>query len=297
VKIVVTGSTGLIGTPLVARLRSEGHEVFRLVQREPQRDDEIAWDPEAGTIDLPELEGLDAAVNLAGANVGGHRWTDAYKREIRDSRVLATRTLVKAMTTLNPLPKVLINASAVGYYGSRGDEELTEDSPGGTGFLADVVRTWEAETEPAAAAGIRVVCARSGLVMARKGGAFGRLMPLLRLGVGGPLGSGREWWPWITLEDEVGALEFLLTSSLSGPVNVCSPNPARQGDIARAIARGLHRPAVIPMPELALRIVVGEFAGDVVASQRELPPRLLAAGYSFRYPTLDVAVPWLLRKS
>lgn len=293
-KIVVTGSTGLIGTRLVAHLRSEGHEVLRLVRSEPRRDDEITWDPAAGTIDLPELEGLDAAVNLAGAGVGDHRWTEGYKREIRDSRVLATRTLVKAMTTLSPVPKVLVNASAVGYYGSRGDEELTEDSPAGTGFLAGVVRAWEAETEPATAAGIRVVCVRTGLVMARKGGAFGPLLRLLRLGVGGPLGNGREWWPWITLEDEVRGYQFLLTSTLSGPVNLCSPNPARQGDIVRAIARGLHRPALIPAPEFALRIVVGEFAGDIVASQRELPVRLQGAGYTFRHPTLDEAVPWLL---
>jgi uncharacterized protein (TIGR01777 family) len=296
VKIAVTGSSGLIGSALVTRLRSEDHEVVRLVRRAPRRADEIWWNPKAGTIDLDGLAGVEAAVNLAGANVGAHRWTDAYKGAIRGSRLLATRTLVKALAALDPLPAVLVNASAVGYYGDRGDEDLTEESGGGSGFLADVVRAWEAETEPATVAGIRVVCVRSGLVMARRGGAFGPLLRLTRLGLGGPLGSGRQWWPWITLEDEVGAIEFVLASSLSGPVNVCSPNPARQRDIVAAIAHALHRPALLPAPRSGLRIVLGEFADDVLASQRELPRRLEAAGYPFRQPTLDRAVPWLLNE-
>jgi uncharacterized protein (TIGR01777 family) len=297
VKIAVTGSTGLIGTALVAHLRAENHEVVRLVRHDPRHEDEISWDPEAGMLEVAELEGVEAAVNLAGANVGDHRWTEAYKRAIRRSRVLATRTLVKALTTLNPLPRVLVNASAVGFYGNRGDEELTEESAGGSGFLADVVRAWEAETEPAADAGIRVVRVRTGLVMGRRGGAFGRLLPLIKLGFGGPLGSGRQWWPWITLDDEVGGIEFALSGSLSGPVNLCAPNPARQRDVVKAIASAAHRPAVLPVPRFALRIALGEFADDTLASQRELPRRLDAAGYMFRHPTLDLAVPWLLNRS
>jgi uncharacterized protein len=294
VKVAITGSSGLIGTTLVPRLRSRGHEVVRLVRRAPRSPDEISWDPDAGAIEVAELEGIDAAVNLAGAGVGDHRWTEEYKRTVRDSRVLGTRTLVKALTSLERRPRVLVSGSAVGYYGDRGDEELTEESAGGSGFLADVVRAWEAETEPASAAGIRVACMRTGLVMARQGGAFGRLLTFLRLGLGGPLGSGRQWWPWITLEDEVGAIEFLLDGSVSGAVNLCSPNPARQREIVAAMAAALHRPALLPAPRFGLRIVLGEFADDVLASQREVPRRLQAAGYAFRHPTIEDAVPWLL---
>jgi uncharacterized protein len=295
VKIAVTGSTGLIGTALVTRLHQAGHDVLRLVRHAPRRADEVAWDPEAGTIDVDRLAGVEAAVHLAGAGVGDKRWTEEYKRVIRDSRVLGTRTLVKALTSLDPLPRVLVSGSAVGFYGDRGDEELTEDSAAGQGFLAGVVRAWEAETEPASAAGIRVALIRSGLVMSPDGGAFGRIIPLVKLGAGGPLGSGQQWWPWITLEDEVGAIEFLLTHDVSGPVNLSAPNPARQRDVVKALASGAHRPALLPAPRFGLRIVLGEFAGEVLASQRELPRKLEAAGYAFRHPTLEDAVRWTLR--
>ena len=295
VKIAVTGSTGLIGTALVTRLHQDGHDVLRLVRHAPRQPDEVGWDPEAGTIDAERLAGLDAAVNLAGAGVGDKRWTDAYKRVIRDSRVLGTRTLVKALTALDPLPRVLVNASAVGFYGNRGEEELTEESAAGEGFLADVVGAWEAETEPASAAGIRVVRIRTGLVMARQGPAFGRILQLVKLGLGGPLGNGRQWWPWITLEDEVGAIEFLLTHDVSGPVNLSAPEPARQRDVVKALADQAHRPALLPGPRFGLRIVLGEFADDVLSSQRELPRKLQAAGYAFRHPTLEDAARWMLQ--
>jgi uncharacterized protein (TIGR01777 family) len=295
VKIAVTGSTGLIGTALVTRLHQAGHDVLRLVRHAPRRADEVTWDPVAGTIDVDRLAGVEAAVHLAGAGVGDKRWTEEYKRVIRDSRVLGTRTLVKALTSLDPLPRVLVSGSAVGFYGDRGDEELTEDSAAGQGFLAGVVRAWEAETGPASAAGIRVALIRSGLVMSPEGGAFGRIIPLVKLGAGGPLGSGQQWWPWITLEDEVGAIEFLLTHDVSGPVNVSAPNPARQRDVVKALASGAHRPALLPAPRFGLRIVLGEFAGEVLASQRELPRKLEAAGYAFRHPTLEDAVRWTLR--
>jgi uncharacterized protein len=297
VKIAVTGSSGLIGSALVSRLHSAGHDVVRVVRRAPRGRDEVSWDPQAGTIDVEGLAGVEAAVNLAGAGVGDHRWTEEHKRAIRDSRVLGTRTLVKALTTLDPTPRVLVNASAVGYYGDRGEEELTEESSGGSGFLADLVRAWEAETEPAAAAGIRVVKARTGLPMSRDGGACGRLLPLIKLGLGGPLGNGRQWWPWITMDDEVGAIEFLLGSSVSGPVNLSAPNPARQKDVVKALARVAHRPALLPAPRFGLRIVLGEFADDVVASQRMVPRRLEGAGYAFRQPTLETAAGWLMRRA
>jgi uncharacterized protein (TIGR01777 family) len=295
VRVAVTGSTGFIGTALVTRLRAAGHDVVRLVRRPPRSEDEARWDPEAGTIDLERLHGLDAAVNLAGANVGDRRWTPEFKRLIRDSRVLATRTLAIALPKLDPLPAVLVNASAVGFYGSRGDEILTEESSGGQDFLADVVRAWEAETRPVADAGIRVALARTGLPMSANGGAFGPLLPLLRFGLGGPLGSGRQWWPWLTLDDEVRAVEFLLTGDLSGPVNLSAPEPARQRDVMRAIAARLHRPALLPAPRIALRVVLGEFADSVVASQRMVPRRLLDAGFRFTHPTLEQAADWLIR--
>jgi hypothetical protein len=297
VKIVVTGASGLIGTALVTRLHASGHEVVRLVRRPPRAGDEVQWDPERGTVDVDGLTGVDGAVHLAGAGVGDHRWTDDYKRQIRDSRVLGTRTLVDALTRLDPLPRVLVSGSAVGYYGSRGDEVLTETSGAGEGFLADVVRAWEAEAAPAAKAGIRVSYARTGLVMAPTGGAFGRLLPLLKLGVAGPLGNGRQWWPWITLEDETAALEFLLEKDVEGPVNLSAPNPQRQGELTKALGRAFRRPALLPAPAIALRAVLGEFAADVLASQRMLPKALLDAGFSFRHPDLDSAAEWLRAQS
>jgi uncharacterized protein (TIGR01777 family) len=296
VKIALTGSTGLIGTALVTRLHQAGHDVVRLVRHAPRRPDEVAWDPEAGTLDVERLGGVEAAVHLAGAGVGDKRWSEDYKRVIRDSRVLGTRTLVKALTSLDPLPRVLVSGSAVGFYGDRGDEELTEESPGGHGFLADVVRAWEAETEPASAAGVRVATIRTGLVMSPHGGAFGRILPLLKLGLAGPLGSGRQWWPWITLEDEVGAIVFLLTHEVSGPVNLSAPNPAPQREVMKALAAAAHRPALLPAPRFGLRIVLGEFSDDVLSSQRELPRRLLAEGYAFRHATLDDAARWTLQR-
>ncbi len=296
-KIAVTGASGLIGTALVTRLHAAGHDVVRLVRRPPRAADEVSWDPESGTIDVERLAGLDGAVHLAGAGVGDHRWTDDYKRTILDSRVLGTRTLAKALTALDPLPRVLVSASGVDFYGEdRGEEDLTEDSTGGGGFLADVVRAWEAETAAASAAGIRVAHIRSGLVMSPSGGAFGRILPLVKAGLGGPLGSGKQWWPWITLEDEVAAIEFLLTHDLSGPFNLSAPHPARQKDVMKALARAAHRPSLLPAPKAALRIALGEFAGVVLGSKRVLPRRLVAAGFTFRHPELDGAAEWVLRE-
>lgn len=292
-RVIVTGASGLIGSALVQRLQAGGHEVVRLVRRPPGGPGEVRWDPATGEVDTGALGAVEAAVHLAGAGVGDHRWTDAYKRTIHDSRVLGTRTLVRALRDLRPAPQVLVSGSAVGFYGSRGEQELTEDSPPGHGFLAGVVRDWEAEATAASDAGIRVVLARTGLVLSRQGGALGRLLPLLRLGLGGPLGNGRQWWPWITLDDEVSALEFLLTAPLSGPVNLSAPEPARNRDLTAALGRQLHRPTLLPAPAAALRLAVGEFAEDVLASQRVLPRRLLRAGFGFAQPTVPDAVRWV----
>ncbi|WP_336922305.1 TIGR01777 family oxidoreductase [Aquipuribacter sp. SD81] len=292
-KVAVTGASGLIGSALVPALRTSGHEVVRLVRRAARAADEVSWDPEAGTVDLAGLAGTDAVVHLAGAGVGDKRWTAAYKETILRSRVDGTRTVVRAVTQLDPAPRVLLSGSAVGYYGDRGEEVLLEGAARGDGFLADVVEAWEAETAPAAAAGIRTVCLRTGLVMAPGGGAFGRLLPILKAGVGGPIGDGRMWWPWITLVDEVRAIEFLLDADVSGPVNLGSPEPARNVDVTKAVARALGRPAVVPVPGVALKVVLGEFADDVTSSQRMVPRVLLDAGFDFVHADLDHAARWL----
>jgi uncharacterized protein (TIGR01777 family) len=293
-KVVVSGAGGLIGTALCRSLAADGHELLRLVRRPAASQSELTWDPQAGKLEGSRLEGVDAVVHLAGAGVGDHRWTSSYKREIRDSRVLGTRTLVHALRSLEAPPKVLVSASAVGIYGDRGDEIITEVSAPGTGFLVDVTRAWEAEAQAATAFGIRVVTPRTGLVIAGHGGAFAPLIRAVRLFAGGPLGNGQQWWPWITLADEVAAIRFLIDHDLHGPVNLTAPAPERNGPLIRALARALHRPAIVPAPAFALRIVLGEFADDVLGGQRAIPEVLIEAGFEFEHPTLAQAIPWLV---
>lgn len=292
-KVAVTGASGLIGSALVESLRASGHDVLRLVRRPAAAADEVTWDPAAGTVDLERLAGTDAVVHLAGAGVGDKRWTAAYKETIRRSRVDGTRTIVRAMTALDPMPSVLLSGSAVGYYGDRGEEVLLESSARGEGFLADVVVEWEAETAPAAAAGIRTALLRTGLVMAEGGGAFGRLLPILKAGVGGQIGDGRMWWPWITMVDEVRAIEHLLEAEVSGPVNLGSPHPARNAEVTKALGRALHRPTLVPVPGFALRVVLGEFSSDVTGSQRMVPQVLTDSGFDFVHADLEHAASWL----
>jgi uncharacterized protein len=291
--VVVTGASGLIGSALVPHLRARGHQVITLVRRPPKAADEVPWQP--GTpLDPATLAGVRGAVHLAGAGVGDHRWTDEYKNTILRSRVDGTRTLVDALSALDPSPQVLVSGAAIGVYGDRGEEELPETAAPGQGFLAEVVLAWEAEANRAAAAGIRVAMARTGLVMARTGGAFERLLALTRLGLAGPIGSGRQWWSWITLDDEVAALTFLLESeSVQGPVNLTAPDPRRQLEVTRAIASRLRRPALLPAPGFGLRLVLGEFAGDILASQRVIPQRLLDAGFAFGQPDLAAGADWI----
>jgi uncharacterized protein (TIGR01777 family) len=295
-RIAITGSHGLIATALMPALRANGHDVIQLVRGTPRGPGQVEWDPAAGSVDLPGLAGVEAAVHLAGAGVGDKRWSEDYKRVIRDSRVLGTRTLVRALTSLDPLPRVLVSGSAVGYYGERGDEVLTESSSKGEGFLSDVVEAWEAEAIPAQEAGIRVVHPRTGLVMARSGGAFSQLMLLARLGVGGPLGNGRQWWSWITMADHVAALQYLIDSELTGPVNLTAPAPARNKEVIRALASALHRPSLVPAPAFALKLVLGEFSSDVLGSQRVLPDQLTSSGFTFQHPTLAAAATWMTTK-
>jgi uncharacterized protein (TIGR01777 family) len=289
-RVAVTGASGLIGPALVAHLRGLGHEVLRLVRHPAGAPDEVTWDPAAGTVDLGRLAGTQAVVHLAGAGVGDHRWTAAYRTVILDSRVRGTGTIARAVAELDPAPAVLVSASAIGFYGDTGDRVVDETAPRGAGFLAEVVEAWEAAAEPARVAGVRVVHPRSGLVMARSGGAWARMLPLFRLGLGGRLGNGRQYWSYITLEDEVRALTHLLDSQLAGPVNLTAPNPATNAEITKAMGVALHRPTLLPVPAIALKTVLGEFSSEVLGSIRVRPTRLVADGFGFRHPDLVSAV-------
>lgn len=293
-RVALTGSSGLIGTALVAALRQRGDEVVRLVRRAPRSADEVQWDPATRQLDPRVLDGVDGVVNLAGAGVGDSRWSPSYKREILASRVDAT-TAVAAAVAAADHPVRLVSGSAVGYYGDRGDEELTEASPPGTGFLSDVVLAWEAAAQQAVDAGAPVAFIRTGIVLAREGGAMKPLLRLARLGLGGPLGSGRQFMPWITLPDEVGAILHLLDSpGITGPVNLVGPAPARQREVADALGRALHRPSVLPAPGFALRVVLGEFAGEVLGGQRIVGDVLRDSGYRCTHGDLDAAARWLV---
>ncbi|MCJ1681466.1 TIGR01777 family oxidoreductase [Streptomyces sp. APSN-46.1] len=290
-RIAVTGSTGLIGSALVRSLRADGHDVVRFVRREPAAPDEVRWDPARGYVDPAGLVGRAAVVHLAGAGVGDHRWTPAYKREIRDSRVLGTAAVAQALAGLDNPPGVLVSGSAVGYYGDTGDRVVDEESPAGQGFLPSVCVEWEGAAEPARAAGVRTVFARTGLVVAREGGAWGRMFPLFRAGLGGRLGDGRQYWSYISLHDEIAALRHLIdTPELSGPVNLTAPEPRTNREVTAAMGRVLRRPTPFPVPAVALRLVLGEFAQDVLGSQRVRPTRLLESGFTFRHPGIDEAI-------
>ena len=291
-KAVVTGSTGLIGSALVANLRADGHDVVRLVRRSPRESDERQWDPAAGSLAADMLAGADVVVHLAGAGIGDKRWTDSYKQTVLHSRVDGTSTIANAIASMQGDKPVLIAASAVGYYGERGDDVVDESGAKGAGFLADVVDQWERATTPAAESGARVVQIRSGIVLSANGGALGKVLPLFKLGLGGRLGSGMQWVSWIALPDHLAAVRFLMTrDDISGPVNVTAPEPVRNRDYTKAIARAVHRPALAPAPAVALRAALGEFADEgVLVSQRVIPARLEAAGFTFTYEDVDAAM-------
>ncbi|MBP0460544.1 TIGR01777 family oxidoreductase [Streptomyces montanisoli] len=290
-RIAVTGSTGLIGTALVRSLRADGHEVVRLVRREPAARDEVLWDPQRQHVDTNGLRGCAAVVHLAGAGIGDRRWTEAYKKEIRDSRVLGTAAIAEAVASLDERPRVLVSGSAIGYYGDTGDRAVDESAPPGYGFLPTLCVDWEAAAAAAQEAGIRTVFPRTGLVVARGGGAWGRLFPLFRAGLGGRMGDGRQYWSFIALHDHVAALRHLIdTETLEGPVNLTAPEPVTNREVTAAMGRVLHRPTPFPVPAAALRLALGELSGDVLGSQRVLPRALLDSGFSFAFPTVDEAV-------
>jgi uncharacterized protein (TIGR01777 family) len=293
VKIAVTGSSGLIGSAAVGALRADGHDVRSLVRREPRRPDEVRWTP--GVVAPETVEGVDAVLHLAGAGVGDRRWSASWQAQVLNSRVDGTTTIARSIAACDRPPTVLLAASGVGWYGDTGEREVDETDPVGEGFLADVVRRWEAAAENAVAAGVRVVYLRSGIVLSPKGGTLGKLLPLFRLGVGGRLGSGRQWVSWIALPDEVAAIRHLLTADVSGPVNVVT-GAVRNVELTAAIARAVHRPAILPVPGFALRAVLGGFADEaVLGGQRVDPAGLRRAGFRWSLPDLDTALAALLR--
>lgn len=297
-RVLVSGSGGLIGSALVSALHSAGHQVTALVRRTPAPG-EVAWDPAAGVLELSGLDGIDAVVNLNGAGIGDRRWTEARRRVLVASRVDSTDLLARTMAAMTRPPSVFVCASAVGIYGDRGEDLLTEDSPVGEGFLADLCRQWERAAQPARAAGIRTVSMRSGVVLSAAGGALGRQLPLFRLGLGGPLSSGRQWMSWISMEDHVRATVFALEDErVVGAVNAVAPNPVRNRQQAIALGRALKRPALLPVPAPALRLVLGRQLVDEVllASQRVVPQRLTAAGFVFRHPDIEGAMTSALRR-
>lgn len=296
ITIAVTGATGLIGSALVELLRAHGHTVRRFVRStRDAREGDVVWDAERGDLPPGALQGVEAVVNLAGAPVA-HRWTAERKRDIRASRVQGTEKLARAIAAMDRKPRVLLNGSAVGYYGDRGDEVLTESSAPGHDFLAGVCVEWERAATPAADAGVRVVLLRTGVVLSKEGGALGKLLPPFRLGMGGPIGSGEQWMSWIALEDHLRAIEHcLFVDTVRGAANLVAPNPVRNSHFATTLGRVLARPALVPVPAFALTLMYGEMAQEtLLASQRALPDALAASGFDFRQPTLEGALRRLL---
>jgi hypothetical protein len=295
-RILISGASGLIGRALAERLRSAGDEVRTLVRRKPNAaKGEIAWDIDAGARDTSGLHGLDAVVHLAGKPIAS-RWTEESKQAILDSRVLGTRRLAEAVAQLPDKPSVFISASAVGFYGSRGDESLDEDSASGQGFLADVCRQWEAASRPARDAGIRTVELRTGIVLSRAGGMLARVLPHFRMGAGGVVGTGQQWLSWISLADAVAGIQHAIaTTALSGPVNLTSPQPVHNVEFSRTLARLLGRPSLVPLPVFAVKLLFGEMGEELLlAGQKVLPKRLLASGFQFSHPDLESALRWTL---
>jgi uncharacterized protein len=291
--VAVSGASGMIGRALVEALEAHGHLVRRLVRRELRDSDlEIAWDPAAGKIDAAELNGIDAVVHLAGESLAAHRWSKSFKQKITDSRTKGTRLLCEALAGLGSKPDVLCSASAVGYYGHRGDDLVAESSPPGDGFLANVCQQWEAATHSARDAGIRVVNVRMGVVLSPAGGALASMLLPFRLGLGGVIGSGRQYLSWIAIDDLVAAIEFALEqNTVAGAVNAVSPNPVTNREFTKALGRVLGRPTIVPMPALAARLALGEMADEMLLGGVRAEPRVLqAAGFQFEYPQLEPAL-------
>jgi uncharacterized protein (TIGR01777 family) len=295
-KVLISGATGLIGSSLAQELKSGGHHVTSLT-RSPTGENNISWDPDAGTVD-GSLEGTDAVVHLAGESIAEGRWTVSKKRRIMDSRKKGTRLLAETIAGLTTPPRVMVSASAVGYYGDRADEVLREDSRPGSDFLAEVCKAWEAAADPAREAGIRVVHTRFGIVLSLEGGALGTMLPIFKLGGGGRIGRGRQWWSWVAIDDVVGTIHHALENdSVEGPVNVGSLNPMTNAEYTRVLGKVLNRPTVLPVPAPAIRLALGGIADALLlASQRMDPAKLKETGYRFRHPELEGALRHLLER-
>ena len=290
-RIAVTGASGLIGSALVGHLKSEGRTVQRLVRRSPISSDEVQWDPLTGFVDLQPLNGVDAIIHLAGVGVGDKRWNRKYKAEILNSRLLGTTAIASAATELKPA--VFISASAIGWYGESGNRAVVETDRYGDDFLATVCREWEGAADLAGE--IRTVKLRTGLVLDPTGGALGKMLPLFRFGLGGKLGSGKQWWSWITLHDQIRAIMFALENPISGPVNITTPNPVTNQEFTSALARAMHRPALFPAPALALKIALGGFSSEVLGSKKVVPQVLQDAGFVWDYPHISEALAELVK--
>jgi uncharacterized protein (TIGR01777 family) len=285
-RIAITGASGLIGTALVGHLKSEGHTVQRLVRRPTVAPDEIQWDPKTGFVDIEALRGVDAVIHLAGVGVGDKRWTKKYKAEILNSRLLGTTAIARAVSEVKP--QVFISASAIGWYGESGNRAVIESDRVGDDFLAAVCREWEAAAD--LAHDVRTVKLRTGLVLDPTGGALGKMLPLFRLGLGGKLGNGKQWWSWITLHDVIRAITFLLEHNISGPVNLTSPNPVTNQEFTSALARAMHRPALFPAPAIGLKIALGGFSSEILGSKKVIPQELTNAGFTWDYPHITNAL-------
>ena len=296
--IAITGASGLIGTALARHLRDTGRRVVTFDRTGGSGPDSISWNPATGVIDAERLVGVDAVVHLAGAGIGDRRWTDDYKREILESRTKGTRLLASAMASTAGGPRILLSGSAIGYYGESETATFDETSAAGKGFLADVCVEWEAATQPAEAAGIRVAHLRTGIVLSPKGGALKKLLPLFRLGLGGRMGSGRQWQSWISIDDEVAAIDHLLSSSVSGAVNLTAPVPVSQADFTKTLARVLRRPSIVPVPSFGPKLLLGSELADALlfTGQKVLPAVLERDGFRFAHPDLESALRHLLKK-
>lgn len=293
-RIVVSGASGLIGSALVPHLTARGHDVVRLVRR-PAKQGESTWNPARGEIDGSVIDGADAVIHLSGAGIGDKRWSNSYKREILDSRVKSTKLLASVIAGAAKRPSVFLSGSAIGIYGPRGDEPLHENAPEGNGFLADVCREWEAA---AVGAGTRTVYLRTGIVLSPKGGALKKQLPLFRAGLGGKFGRGNQWQSWISIDDEIAAIEYLLASTLSGPVNLTAPAPVTSAHFAAIMGKVLHRPAVLAVPSIGPKLLLGGELADALlfTGQRVIPAALSAVGFEFAHPTLEIALRALLKK-
>ena len=296
-KIIISGASGLIGKPLVASLRKHGHEVVQLVRRTPNAN-ESRWNPSAGQLDVAVLEGCDAVIHLSGAGIGDRRWTAKYKQELVESRTKSTSLLATTIAKCNKKPSVFLSGSAIGIYGARGDEELTELSSHGDSFLAEICKQWEAAAKPAVDAGVRTVFLRTGIVLTPLGGALKKQLPLFKLGLGGKFGDGRAWQSWISLDDELAAIEHLLTAKVSGAVNLTAPNPVTNADFTTALARALKRLAILPIPKFGPKLLLGGELADALlfTGQRVMPIELQKSGFTFAHSTIDVALRALLNK-